>query len=61
MKTIIVKLLLEDAYPDAPFTVEYVKTVLETTFALERSKPYPRVRLIMMEVTGDGDATSIPE
>lgn len=53
MNTIMVKILLEDLHPEAAFTEEYIKTVLETVFLTELAKPYPRVKLVLMEVTGD--------
>lgn len=53
MNTIMVKILLEDLHPEATFTEEYIKTVLEGVFKFEESKPYPRVKLVLMEVNGD--------
>ena len=53
MNTIMVKILLEDLHPDAKFTVEYIQTELETAIKTEESKPYPRFKLILLEVTGD--------
>lgn len=53
MNTIMVKILLEDLHPDAAFTVDYIKDVLETVLKEEESKLYPRVKLILMEVGED--------
>lgn len=53
MNTIMVKILLEDLHPEATFTEEYVKTILEAVFLTELAKPYPRVKLVLMEVNGD--------
>jgi hypothetical protein len=53
MNTIMVKILLENLHLDAPQTVDYVRTLLEEAFKKEESRLYPRVKLILLEVTED--------
>ena len=54
MKTVIVKLLIEDVCnPHDGAAAKYVKEMLYEVFSKEERQEFPRVKLILLEVTGD--------